>query len=265
MSKQDAFILVTEGRVLVNGQKAVSPSQVVDPDAKIELVPEREFVGRGAYKLEAALREFGVDVSGAVCADVGAATGGFTEVLLKRGAAKVYAIDVGRGKLDLKLREDPRVVVMEGVNVLALGDAFGERLPAPARPAALAKAPRSSRFQRDTMPARRFERPQRHLLRAIDIISIDVSFTSLRLVLPVVRRWLTEQGKVIALFKPQYEIEDKSLLKHGVLQDEKVRLDLVERFRVWLAENGWQELGFMSPPIRGSEGNVEYLFYLRSE
>ena len=141
-NKEEAFVIVTEGRVFVNGQKAVSPAQLVKDDDRIEVRGGREFVGRGAYKLEAAIERFGIDVAGKICADIGAATGGFTEVLLKRGAKKIYAIDAGRGKLDLKLREDPRVVVMEGVNVLALGDAFEKRLQAPARPAALAEAPR---------------------------------------------------------------------------------------------------------------------------
>ena len=222
-SQREAFIVVTAGRVFVNGQKAVSPSQMVRETDTIEVRPEREFVGRGALKLEAAIREWGIDVDDKACADVGAATGGFTEVLLKRGAVKVYAIDAGRGKLDLKLREDPRVVVMEETNVL-------------------------------TMPP---------LPEPIDVVTVDVSFTSLRLVLPKIRPWLSGQGSAIALFKPQYEIEDTSLLKHGVLRDERARLELVERFRAWLKESGWRERGFMESPIRGSEGNVEYLFYLQ--
>ena len=221
--KREAFVLVTEGRVFVDGQKAVSPGQAVDADAAIEVRPGREFVGRGAYKLEAAIQGWKIEVGGKTCADIGAATGGFTEVLLKRGAVKVYAIDAGRGKLDLKLREDPRVVVMEESTVL-------------------------------TMPP---------LPEPIDVVTVDVSFTSLRLVLPKIRPWLSGQGSAIALFKPQYEIEDTSLLKHGVLRDERARLELVERFRAWLKESGWRERGFMESPIRGSEGNVEYLFYLQ--
>ena len=267
-NEREAFIVVTEGRVYVNGQKAISPGQIINDADVVEVRQAREYVGRGAYKLEAALREFHIDVVGAVCADVGAATGGFTEVLLKRGAAKVYAIDAGRGKLDLKLRQDPRVVVMEEKSVLALGDAFGKRLQVPARPAALAKAPRSSRRGRDTLPARRLERSQSHPPSAsggeeIDVVTIDLSFTSLRLVLPKIRAWLSEQGGVVALFKPQYEVEDKSLLEHGILRSDAARAGLVETFRAWLAEHGWRELGFMESPIRGSEGNVEYLFHLQ--
>ena len=223
-NKDEAFVMVTEGRVFVNGQKAVSPAQMVGGHDSIEVRGGREFVGRGAYKLEAALDKFGVEVGEKICADVGSATGGFVEVLLKHGATKVYAIDVGRGKLDIKLREDPRVVAMEGVDVRKL-----ESLPQP-----------------------------------VHLATIDVSLISLRQILPTVRRLLSPDGMVVALFKPQYEIEDKSLLKHGILRDEKVRAELVEAFRVWLREHSWQERGFMESPIRGSEGNVEYLFHLQS-
>ena len=220
---RDAFVVVTEGRVFVNGQKAVSPGQLVGDADAIEVRALREFVGRGAYKLEAALKEFRIEVSDAVCADVGAATGGFTEVLLKAGAKKVYAIDAGRGKLDLKLRQDHRVIVREETNVLTM-------LP----------------------PA-----------EAIDIVTIDVSFTSLRLVLPKITAWLSEKGLAIALFKPQYEIKDKSKLRHGIVKDADAREEAVRDFRAWFRENGWRELGFMESPIRGGEGNMEHLFYLK--
>lgn len=240
MDKREAFVLVTEGRVFVNGQKAVSPAQLVGDADTIEVQPPREFVGRGAYKLEAAVGQFRIDVRGKICADVGAATGGFTEVLLKHGAAKVYAIDAGRGKLELKLREDPRVVVMEETNVLTM-----PQLPEP-----------------------------------VDLVTVDVSFTSLRRVLPAIKPWLillynshdrensttngnrARAGSVVLLFKPQYEIEDKSFLRRGVVRDPRVREEAVDDFRRWLRPNGWRELGMMASPIRGGEGNVEYLFHL---
>ena len=218
----EAFVIVTEGRVFVSGQKAISPAQLAGPNDNVEVRGMREYVGRGASKLEAAMEHFKISAEGAVCADVGAATGGFVEVLLRRGAVRVFAIDAGRGKLDVKLREDPRVVVMEGVNVLTFG----------------------------------------HLPEAIRLVTIDVSFTSLKLVLPAIRHWLAADGQVIALFKPQYEIEDKSVLKRGILGDDGVRQELLERFRTWLRKNHWQELGFMESPIRGTTGNVEYLFHL---
>lgn len=222
VDKRDAFAIVTEGRVFLNGQKAISPAQMVGDADRVEVRPGREFVGRGAQKLEAAIERFGVDVSGKTCADIGAATGGFTEVLLKYGAAKVYAIDAGYGKLDLKLRQNPRVVVMEETNVLAMTP-----LPEP-----------------------------------VGLITIDVSFTPLASVLFQIRSWLAADGSVIALFKPQYEIEDKSRLKHGILRDDATRAGLADKFRAWLRKHGWRELNFMESPIRGGEGNVEYLFHL---
>jgi len=220
----DAFVVVTEGRVFVNGQKAVSPAQVVAPDDIIEIRSGKEFVGRGAYKLDAALNEFRISPQDAVCADIGAATGGFVEVLLKHGAKKVYAIDAGRGKLDLKLREDSRVIVMEETNVLGM----------------------------DPLPER------------VALATIDVSFTSLRFVLPAIRPWLEKEGMVVALFKPQYEIEDKTLLKKGIVRSDEARDDALESFRAWLQVNDWEEAGFMESPIRGSGGNVEFLFHLKS-
>lgn len=219
----DAFVIVTEGRVFVNGQKAIAPGQLISDTDAVEVHKPREYVGRGAYKLEAALERFSVKVTGKICTDIGAATGGFTEVLLKHGAKKVYAIDAGRGKLDLKLRQDLRVITLEETNALTM--------PPPAE--------------------------------AIDAVTIDVSFTSLRLILPKIVAWLSEKGSVIALFKPQYEIKDKSKLRHGIVEDADVREEAIRDFRSWLRENGWLELGFMESPIRGGEGNVEYLFHLQ--
>lgn len=258
--KQQAFILVTEGRVFINGQKAISPAQLIIETDRVEVRLPREFVGRGGYKLDAAIDKFGVRVRDKTCVDIGAAVGGFTDVLLKHGAAKVYAIDVGSGRLDLKLREDPRVVVMEGMNVFELGSAshFSSPRGRPFHPPYFKS--RSGKVDSPVSSEKRFASPD--FAGMIDVVTIDTSFTSLRLILPIVRPWLAEQGRVIALFKPQYEIEDKSLLKHGVVRDQRLRAGLVEAFRSWLGEHGWQEIGFMESPIRGSEGNVEYFCYL---
>lgn len=222
-NKKEAFILVTEGRVFVEGQKAVSPSQFVNPEAKIEVRKEREYVGRGAYKLEAALEKFKIDVSGRVCADIGAATGGFTEVLLKRGAKKVYAIDTARGKLAPKIREDSRVVVMEGTDVRDL-----EKLP-----------------------------------EVASCVTIDISLIALENILPHTRRFLKPQGDVIALFKPQYETRNAKILRHGVVTDIRAREKLLNDFMGWAKNSGWEVLEWMESPIRGSEGNIEYLLWLR--
>lgn len=221
--QREVFILVTGGRVFVNGQKAVSPAQPLAPGGHIEIREDPEFVSRAGNKLEAAVEKFKPPIQGSVCADIGAATGGFVEVLLKYGAKKVYAIDAGHGKLALKLREDPRVIVREGQNVLA-------------------------------MP--RLDEP-------IDCITIDVSLTSLRLVLHRLRHWLGPRGAIIALFKPQYEVEDKRLLQHGILEDAGARGQTLQKFRTWLNDHAWQELGCMESPLRGSQGNVEYLLYLK--
>lgn len=221
--KSEAFVVVTEGRVFVDGQKAVSPAQPVDPAANIEMKRAREFVGRGAYKLKAALEKFSITVEGKICADIGAATGGFTEVLLKYGAKKVYAIDTAKGKLDPKLRDNSRVVVMEETDVRDL-----EYLP---------------------------EVPE--------IVSIDVSLISLSSILPAVKKF-APGAEVVALFKPQYEARDPSMLHHGVIKNPEVREGLLSDFKGWLSEHEWNIKEVVESPIRGSEGNVEYLIYLVS-
>lgn len=223
-NKKEAFLIITEGRVLVNGQKAISPAQLVATDAKIEVREGPRYVGRGAYKLEAAIREFSIDVKDKICADIGSATGGFTEVLLKHGARRVYAIDTARGKLVPKLREDSRVVVMEGTDIRNL-----EKLP-----------------------------------EAANLVTIDVSLISLRNILPAVRRFLKSDGEVIALFKPQYETRDAKILRHGVVTDTVAREKLLNDFMDWAKNSGWEILGRIESPIRGGEGNVEYLLWLRS-
>ncbi len=222
-SRDEAFILVTEGRVFIEGQKAISPSQLVSPETRIEVREEREYVGRGAYKLEAALEKFNINVKGKVCADIGSATGGFTEVLLKHGARKVYAIDTARGKLAPKLREDPRVVVMEKTDV----------------------------------------RDVKTLPEKVRLVTIDVSLIPLQDILPHARRFLSDKGSVVALFKPQYQTRDPKILQHGIIKNESAREKLLEDFLRWTEERGWKIMGQMESPIRGSEGNVEYLLWLR--
>ena len=221
--KDEAFIIVTEGRVFVEGQKAISPAQPVVPAAKIEVRMPMRYVGRGAFKLEGALAAFGVDVAGLVCIDIGAATGGFTQVLLERDAARVYAIDTAKGKLASKLRDDPRVAVMEETDI------------------------------------RRVELPER-----ADLATIDISLITLREILPHARRLLKPEGRVIALFKPQYETRDPRMLVHGIIKDEEAREDLLQDFIAWLGENHWTIVRQMESPIQGSKGNVEYLFELKT-
>jgi len=221
--KREAFIIVTEGRVFVEGQKAISPAQMILHSMLIKVKKPPAYVGRAAYKLDGAFKAFDVDVKGMVCIDIGAATGGFTQVALERGAVKVYAVDTAKGKLALKLREDPRVVVMEGTDIRHL-----EELP-----------------------------------ELADIATIDISLISLEDILPHAKRLLKPGGLVIALFKPQYEVRDPSMLRHGIVKDDVSREHLLADFTAWLDDNGWKIEGKIESPIRGSEGNVEYLFKLR--
>jgi len=221
--KDETFIVVTEGRVLVDGQKAISPAARVAPDATIEVRSPQLYVGRGAYKLEAALDRFGVTVAGKICADVGAAIGGFTEVLLLRGARRIYTIDTARGKLAWKLRQDPRVVVMEGKDIRAIA-----ALP-----------------------------------ELLEIISIDVSLVSLREILPAVEKLIAPNGIVVTLLKPQYETRDQKMLYHGVVKRREDREALRDEIIAWARENGWLPEEWMESPIRGAKGNVEYLVSMK--
>jgi len=214
---------VMAGQVLVDGQIATTPGRLVDPGAELRLKPKPAYVSRGGLKLEAALRGFGLDVSGKVVADVGASTGGFTDCALQHGAERVYAIDVGTGALAWSLRIDPRVVVMEGVNAMHL----------------------------DELPKR------------VDVVTIDLSFTSLELVLPQAPRWLKPRGAVIALIKPQYEASSPSQLVRGLVLDPRERRRIVARVLVWAHQQGWRIKGLIPSPIRGSGGNWEYLAHLR--
>jgi 23S rRNA (cytidine1920-2'-O)/16S rRNA (cytidine1409-2'-O)-methyltransferase len=221
-----AKALVMAGRVLV-GEKPVSkPGTMVDDAASVHVAPSDQYVSRGGEKLDHALTSFSLDVRGLVAADIGASTGGFTDCLLQHGAARVYAIDVGKGQLDYRLRTDPRVVVAEGINARLL-----DSLPEP-----------------------------------LDIVTIDVSFISLRLVLPVARRLLqAPAGRegVVALFKPQFEAEKREVPRGGVIRDPQLHAVLIGRFAAWAVGNSFHIIDLVSSPILGAEGNREFLFWLR--
>lgn len=232
-SREKAQAFLMAGSVLVDGQTELKQGTKVSEDALIELKKDPvPYVSRGGLKLEAALDHWGLAPDGLVCVDIGASTGGFTDLLLQRGARKVYAIDVGYGQLDFRLRNDPRVVNMERVNVRYL------------EPGAISDA--------------------------ADFISVDVSFISLRLVLPVAARLLkhaTDAGKsahpcVIVLVKPQFEAERGQVGKGGIVRDESVRREAVEKVKGYAAENGLHAAGVIESPIRGTKGNVEYLMRL---
>ena len=222
-SREKARVAVMAGSVLVNDSPAVKPASLVDERSSLSLVERPRYASRGGDKLEHALDVFAVDADGAVGADIGASTGGFTDCLLQRGASRVYAIDVGRGQLDLKLRRDPRVVVMEKVNARYL-----ESLPEP-----------------------------------IDLVTVDVAFISLRLVLPPARRLLRPGGVILALFKPQFEAAKREVGKGGVIRDPQMHATLIGRFAAWCVKNGLRIRGLTASPLLGPAGNREFFFHLR--
>ena len=228
-SRERARALVMSGAVLVRGQRETKPGTLVDPAAEITLqVPDHPYVSRGALKLAKGLDAFGIDPAGFVALDIGASTGGFSDVLLRRGAARVYAIDVGYGQLAWSLRQDPRVVVIERANIRELDPA---RVPEPC-----------------------------------DLAVIDVSFISLTLVLPrVVELLRPPAGKpIVALVKPQFEVGRDLVGKGGVVRDPEARRGAVERVRTWAAGHGLSAGEDVESPITGPAGNVEYLLLLRT-
>jgi 23S rRNA (cytidine1920-2'-O)/16S rRNA (cytidine1409-2'-O)-methyltransferase len=219
-SRSKAQSLIMARRILVNDKHVDKAGATVAADdvLRIEAL-EHPWVGRGGMKLAHALEHFAIDVRGRVCADIGASTGGFTDVLLKNGAARVYAIDVGYGQLDQSLRNDPRVVNREKVNARYLGETA-------------------------------FDEP-------IDFVSIDVSFISLELILPAVMTFLN--GQLVALIKPQFEVGKADVGKGGIVRDEVRRAAAVESVVAFARKTGFEVYGVIESPIRGAEGNVEYL------
>lgn len=215
--------LILAGEVRVDGQRIDKPGTAVAADADIEVKAPVPYVSRGGFKLAAALMHFDIDVSGRVCADVGACTGGFTDVLLQHGAARVYAIDVGYGQLDWKLRQDERVVVMERTNARYL-----ESLPEP-----------------------------------VTFVAVDVSFISLKLILPAVRGWLAPEADIVALVKPQFEAGPEQVGKGGIVKDAAVHQQVLLDVLRWTHDNDLAPTGLIRSPVTGTEGNVEFLLWLR--
>ena len=226
-SRERAKTTIMSGLVFVNGQRVDKPGTAVDPEAAIEIHGEAiPFVSRGGFKLDKALKVFPVDPAGSICIDCGASTGGFTDVLLQHGAAKVYTVDVGYGQLAWKLRTDPRVVNLERTNLRYVTK---EQIPEP-----------------------------------LDLAVCDVSFISLRLILPAVRPLLRPGGDMICLIKPQFEAGREEVGKKGVVRDEKVHLQVVRGIMDFAAEIGFSVLGLDYSPIKGPEGNIEYICYLKN-
>ena len=228
-NRERAGALVMSGAVLVRGQPETKPGTMLDPAAEITVKEaDHPYVSRGALKLVKGLDAFAIDPAAMTCLDIGASTGGFTDLLLRRGAAKVYAIDVGYGQLAWSLRSDPRVVVLERENVRNLD---------------LTKVP-----------------------EPCDLAVIDVSFISLTLVLPHVAELLRPPaGKpIVALVKPQFEVVREQVGKGGVVRDEAIRRSAVDKIRTWAAENDFIAGDDIESPITGPAGNVEYLLLLRT-
>ena len=229
MSRERARALILAGQVRVNGVAVTKAGAPVDPDATVELeTPDHPYVGRGGLKLAHALDTFGVSVDGRTALDIGASTGGFTDVLLQRGARLVVALDVGHGQLDWKIRSDPRVVVRERVNARALtaADLPGDALP-------------------------------------LQIVTADVSFISLRHILPALPPLLAPGADVIALVKPQFEAGRSEVGKGGIVRDEAVQARVVDEVSAAALALGLSRAGVTESPITGMEGNREFLLHLR--
>ena len=230
-SRAKAQALIMAGQVRINGQTALKAGTAVDAESTLTVDPGPRFVSRGGEKLDAALERLGLDLRGRICADVGASTGGFTDCMLQRGATKVYAIDVGKGILHWKLRNDPRVVVMEETNAR-----YVESLPEP-----------------------------------VSFVTVDASFISLKILLPVIKAWLPSpsgrgvggEGEIIALIKPQFEAGKKDVSRgDGVIRDPAIHKQVLLDVLTFAQFEGLHLRGLIRSPLLGPKGNVEFLAWL---
>lgn len=227
-SREKAKAYIMAGQIYADNQKCDKAGMMIDPGkTKIEFRGEGlRYVSRGGLKLEKAMKEWGISLEGKICMDIGASTGGFTDCMLQNGAKKVYAVDVGYGQFAWKLRNDERVVNMERTNI-------------------------------------RYVTPEQ-IGNKLDFASIDVSFISLRLVLPVAHSLLAEDGEIAALIKPQFEAGREQVGKKGVVRDEKVHFSVVRNIVDFAQEIGFRVKGISFSPIKGPEGNIEYLMLLQN-
>ncbi len=224
-SREKAKAVIMAGQVYVDNQKADKCGASYDENVKLEVRGAAlPYVSRGGLKLEKAVNEFGLDLNGKTTMDIGASTGGFTDCMLQNGAKKVYAIDVGYGQLAWKLRNDPRVVNLERTNM--------------------------RKVTREQVPDE------------IDFFSVDVSFISLRLILPVARELMADKAQAVCLIKPQFEAGRENVGKKGVVRDPAVHADVVRGIYDFCLQNGFDVLALDFSPIKGPEGNIEYLIYL---
>ena len=227
-SRQKAQAIIMAGQVFAGDRRCDKAGLTLEEDTQLEVRGQTlRYVSRGGLKLEKAMKCFPITLEGKVAADIGASTGGFTDCMLQNGAVKVYAVDVGYGQLAWSLRRDPRVVCLERTNARYL---TSEQIPEP-----------------------------------LDFASIDVSFISLKLILPALRQLMKANGQVAALIKPQFEAGREKVGKKGVVRDPAVHLEVLEQFLVHASEAGFTVKGIDFSPIRGPEGNIEYLGYLSAE
>jgi len=223
-SRERGQALILAGQILVNGQKQDKAGALVPDDAEIRILGEvLPYVSRGGLKLAAALQEFGLSADGKVALDVGASTGGFTDCLLQHGVKKVYAVDVGYGQMAWKIRQDPRVVTIERINIRAIEPSLIPEL--------------------------------------IDIAVIDVSFISLEKVIPSLLQFLKPGAELVALIKPQFEVGREQVGKGGIVRDEAARTAAVEKITIFVHEQGFDVKGVIPSPITGQDGNVEFLIH----
>lgn len=227
-TRTKAQALILSGTVYVNGQKSDKPGYLINSELPIEIKGNPlPYVSRGGLKLVSALDQFDITPTDWVCVDIGASTGGFTDCLLQHGAKKVYAVDVGYGQLDMKLRNDPRVVLMEKVNARYL--------------------------------------TKQDIPESMDLATIDVSFISLKHILPVAKELLKNGGKLLALVKPQFEAGRKEIAKGGVVKDPKVRENVLQEIVEFAKSIGFQIQGTMESPVHGPAGNVEFLLWAKKD
>ena len=228
-SREKAKVIIMSGKVFVNGQREDKAGSTFDPEKiTIEVKGSAlKYVSRGGLKLEKALQNFPLTVDGKICMDIGASTGGFTDCMLQNGAKKVYSVDVGHGQLDWKLRNDERVVCMEKTNF-------------------------------------RYMQPQ-DISDVLDFASVDVSFISLTKILLPARRLLSENGEMVCLIKPQFEAGRDKVGKKGVVREKKVHEEVIRKILVFAEIAGFAVLDLSFSPIKGPEGNIEYLIYIKKD
>ena len=226
-SREKAKAMIMAGQVYVNGQKELKAGTNVKPEDSIEVRSSMEFVSRGGYKLKKAVSVFPITLKDKICLDIGASTGGFSDCMLQNGAKKVYCVDVGYGQLAWKIRSDPRVVNLERTNIRYVTD--------------------------------------EQVTDKIDFASVDVSFISLELVLPVAYNLLSDDGETVCLIKPQFEAGRENVGKKGVVRDINVHKNVINKIYLFAKQLGFAVCGLDFSPIKGPEGNIEYLIYLKKQ